>query len=242
MANFDAYDPTRYYSIKDSDTGKNTPSDFKLMYWKTGAEIPENILDKVHQKFENALSLTDISEKNKLRMCCYEFCYLILFKSGLLMEDQINDIIHISANSMARLPEDNPRGKRVYMPEAFMDGDWSNVNSLVDDNLPLPDDIILVKSIIGKIQHVALSLGGHKFYELNDGVLGEKDLLKNKFESKFESVYLKYYYWVSLKDVQNNVTKFIELNRELLPIPSKVKFSEKEFKRQLENSRYSKLI
>lgn len=216
------------YSSID-DRGVRIPSDFKLLYWKNGANVPESIRSKVARKVEKVI----LKEENKLRMCCWDFCYLVLCKANLITEEQMNDIIHIGAVSKQIDP-------LLSLPFALIDGDWANSNSFTDSSYPSPGDIALVKyrwEEIEKIGHVMINSGPGTFYELDDN-LGVKDFNADRF-LKYN---LQSYRWVSLQDVPKNIAAFIDRNRHLLPASSEVLFSDRMLKGQLRNSKYSKLF
>lgn len=220
-------DPGDKYASTD-DRGSWVPSDFKLMYWKSGANVPKNISSKVARKIEKMT----LKEENKLRMCCWDFCYLALSKANLITEEQMNALIHIGAVSKKN------NDPLLSLPGALIDGDWANSNTFTDSIYPLPGDIVLIKyrwGEIDKIGHVMINSGPGTFYELDDGVFGEKDFNKNRF-LKFN---LPTYRWVSLQNIPNNIASFINRNHHLLPTSSEVLFSDRMLKGQLRDSKYS---
>src|SRR5579871_5001592 len=77
-------------------------NDFKLRYWKDGADIPESIQKTVREKFEH---MFEQPSKTQIKMCCYQLCYLACLEAGIITEEQMNKIFCICR---ALRPETEP--------------------------------------------------------------------------------------------------------------------------------------
>lgn len=171
-------------------------NDFNMRYWKSGGEMPELIKGLAKLKFKLLTNpnlgnphLIDNAtfdlNKEKTYMCCHDFCFLVLLKSGLVNKQQINDILSIEAASVAA-------GANISMSDAFY-FQPDRIKSIDQDHSPQPGDIVLFK-IGERIYHSAIYVSENVIIELGqDAFLRWKDWNDSEFCIRPDTEHIQIY-------------------------------------------------
>lgn len=184
-------------------------SDFKLLFWKSSATINREVQAK-HERAQQDISEQDPDYRNRLKMCCWEFCLLVLYDAGIITANQIDIICTIE--------------KKHTKAQVFTDFRLSIVHALYDAfnpkkydfdwkaNPPGKGDLLLFfynSSSIQNPYHAAISLGGYHYIDLVNSET--KNVEIRTLSTKFEIVYK-----IPAADLSKNIEDFIDTYQGVL--------------------------
>ena len=172
-------------------------SDLKLMYWSSAGDV-FRVSQKIFERRTRILTY-DQNHHEKMKMCCWEFCWLSLLDAGLITPEQMNQLQFIAAHL------GNPSVDAMYFHR-------NTLQRFSATNTPRPGDMIFYFRVGNYWTGSQLEIGHASIY-MGSGDCIELDHGTPRCGIKAVPLHGSYtVYFVRLDDVIRNLESYIEFH------------------------------
>lgn len=190
-------------------------SDFKLLFWTSGCDIPPRIsqnVNEIYERTKKARINKNVIEKDGLNMCCWDFIFLCLLENNIVSKEQIDQICTITS---CLNKEKKQHEEHFNLASAFFDSSqnytvYRSIQDVASKPPALGDILVYFDGQNNWPSHVMLCIGNYKYLHL---VRKNKGVEEGNFLSKESRVFWgeeKKIYRIPSAEISKNVKKFIE--------------------------------